>query len=319
MQRVSSRATGDAIDRVRLPAHRLLGGTLRSRVERGVDEQVAELLVAQDGVDHCPHRVEREGAVLARSPLGGRQSQRRRAGARREAVAQVVLAGHDGEHQVPPRDRAVGMAPRGVERRPTRERGERGALGDCEMVHALAEEVAARRLDAVGAVAQVDDVQVERENLLLGEGALEPPGQVDLDQLPPERALLGQARHERVAHDLHGDRAEAFAHGGGGDVPHQRAARAPPVHAVVIEETAVLDRDERGAHVPRHPVERHVDAAHVVQAAERGAVAVEHTPAFAGPERLDVGHGGTPGEAAGDRPGARGEREEQQQYERRQA
>ena len=313
-----ARRSAAAVDRVRLPPHGVLGGALRPRVERGVHDEIAELVVAEHRVDDGAHRVERERAVLARPQRAGREPERRRPCPRGGAVAQIVLAGHDGEDEVPPCQGPVRMPSRRVDRRPAGQRREGGALGHGEAVDALAEEVLARGLDAVGAVPEVDHVEVEREDLLLGERALEPVREMDLDQLAAERALLREPRDEGVPHHLHGDRAEALAHVGLAQVPDEGARRAPPVDSAMVVEAAVLDRDERRAHVARHPRQRHVDAPDVVEPAERGAAAVEHPSALARAEGHDLGGGRTAVEAAGEGPGARGQEEEAQQGERRQ-
>jgi hypothetical protein len=82
------------------------------------------------------------------------------------------------------------------------------------------------------------------------------------------------------------------------DVPQCGAEDAPPVDAVVLEEAAVLDRQERLAHLLGHTVQRNIDPAHVLQTAERHAAPVEHPATLGWPEVLDRRRGGTPGKAA---------------------
>lgn len=102
-----------------------------------------------------------------------------------------------------------------------------------------------------------------------------------------------------------------------GEVAEAGARGTPPIHAVVIVEATVLDRDERRAHLPRHPRERHVDAADIGQPPDGRARAIEDPSALAGPEGLDLGGGRTSGEAAGGDPTTGGERQDEQQGERR--
>src|SRR5215210_6660587 len=102
------------------------------------------------------------------------------------------------------------MAPRGIDGGALREAGEGRRLRQRQPAHALAEEIAAGCLDAVGSVSEVDHVEVHLEDLLLRQGGLETPGQLELDELAPERAFAREMRQEGVSHHLHGDSAETF-------------------------------------------------------------------------------------------------------------
>ena len=106
----------------------------------------------------------------------------------------------------------------------------------------LPEVVPGRRVDAVGAVPEVDRVQVRREDLRLRvHGALELVREHDLLELPAH-GLLG--RQVRVLDQLLGDRRAALA-------PPQRdpvedgADDALGVEPLVLVEALVLDRDDR--------------------------------------------------------------------------
>ncbi len=100
-------------------------------------------------------------------------------------------------------------------------------------------------LDAVGAVAEVDRVEVLLEDLLLAPLARQVVGQRRLAQLLEDRpvVLLG----ERVLDELLGDRRRALA-GAAGDVGHERAGDAADVHPRAAEEALVLDRHDRVLH-----------------------------------------------------------------------
>ena len=183
-----------------------------------------------------------------RTPLVLGDPQRRCACARSRCAARdVALLGHQREHEIAALQRARCGLSRGVY--------VDGALGSAasiapsaqrELVDALAEQVAARRLDAVHAVAEVDDVEVVLEDLVLGELALE------------------QAREPQL------DRASGAASGRGSDRPRKllratcmvivlNPSRTPPalrlratarknaapVEAVVLVEAPVLGGDER--------------------------------------------------------------------------
>ena len=194
------------------------------------------------------------------------------------------------------------MAARGIQGRPARQAGERRRLGHAQPLHALPEQIAARRFDTVGAVAEVDDVEIELEDLLLGERVLEPASQLELDELSAQGALVRQVREEGAAHHLHGDGAEPFADVERGEVTPEGATGASPIDPAVMIEAAVLDGDERRAQVTRHAGERHVDPADVGQPAERNTIAVEDAAPLARPERLELGRARTAGEAAAPHP-----------------
>ena len=142
-------------------------------------------------------------------------------------------------------------------RRPCRRAAPPPAAASCE-AHAagrgspqpgwLAAEVGARgRLDPVGAVAEVDRVEVVAEDLLLRPLAREVVGERGLAQLLEQRALV--LGGERVLDELLRDRRAAL------DAPsaattswYERAADAAQVDAVVGVEALVLDRDDRVLH-----------------------------------------------------------------------
>ena len=98
-------------------------------------------------------------------------------------------------------------------------------------------------LDPVGALAEVDRVQVLGEDLVLAPVALEPVSERRLLELLEERAAaLG---FERVLDELLGDRRGALGGALAEDVLDQGAADALEVDAAVFVEARVLDRDHR--------------------------------------------------------------------------
>ena len=109
----------------------------------------------------------------------------------------------------------------------------------------LAEVHARRRLDSVGAVPEVDRVQILRHDLLLGPPASEVVGERRLAQLLEDRAvvLLGQ----RVLDELLGDRRRALL-GSAGDVRKDRARDPSQVDPRVGPEPPVLDRHDCAPH-----------------------------------------------------------------------
>ena len=112
-----------------------------------------------------------------------------------------------------------------------------------------------RRLDAVGAVAEVGDVEVALEDLLLGVLLLVRDGQLELAGLARQRglgggdALLlgGGLRQQRQLDELLGDRRAALGLAVGG-VVDRGAKRALEVECTVLVEPRVLDREDRLLH-----------------------------------------------------------------------
>jgi hypothetical protein len=100
---------------------------------------------------------------------------------------------------------AVGRQPRGRFHHARQHRG----LGDLHLARRLAEIALGGGLDAVGAGAEIDAVEIELENLGLAELALEPEREHELLHLAPERALLGQ---EQILGELLGEGRAALRH-----------------------------------------------------------------------------------------------------------
>ena len=95
---------------------------------------------------------------------------------------------------------------------------------------------------AVGALAQEDAVEVLGEDLFLGEFALDSQCEEDFLELAAQRPLGGE---DRIARELHRDRAAALADAAGRHVGRERTHQALPVHAGMMEEPVVLGREER--------------------------------------------------------------------------
>ena len=111
-----------------------------------------------------------------------------------------------------------------------------------EDVLLLAEVRAHGGLDPVGAVAEVDRVQVLGEDLLLRPLPLEVVRRGGLAQLLEHRPVA--LRRERVLHELLRDRRGALLRAAAEDVLVERARDAPVVDAAVLVEAPVLDRDD---------------------------------------------------------------------------
>ncbi len=167
---------------------------------------------------------------------------------------------HGAQHDVAPFARAFGIAERREPRRRLDEPGNRRRLGERQVADVLAEEDARRFRHAVygkgAALAEHDVVQVQLEDLLLGEARLEHERHELFLQLAPHR-LLG--REECVLDDLLRERGRAFEiRPVATQVRDDGAHGANGIDARVIEEPPVLDGEHRVDDVFRQVRQRHV-------------------------------------------------------------
>ena len=157
-------------------------------------------------------------------------------------------------------------------RRRCDEPGEHRGLGDREVFDLLAEVCLRGRADAVRAVPEIDVVEIDRQDVGLGQLALEPNRADDLAHLPPslealllDGELVGRVRRrildvfvageQRLLDDLLGDRRATLLDVIRAHVFDGRAQDADEVEALVLVEPAILGGDERGRHVRRHALE----------------------------------------------------------------
>jgi hypothetical protein len=134
----------------------------------------------------------------------------------------------------------------------------------------VAEELAARRINAVGAAAEIDLIQVELEDLILAELLLEGQRKHRLADLAVERAAVVE---EDVAGELLGDRRATLPPMSALDPHPDRTDDTERVDADVAAEAAVLDRDHRVLHHLGYGVVGHPAPVARPQRDELGAVA----------------------------------------------
>ena len=177
---------------------------------------------------------------------------------------------HRGEHGLRALLGAFGIAVRRQPRRRLDEAREHRGFRHRDVLRGLAEISLRGGLDAVGAGAEIDAVEIEFENLGLGMLALQPQREFDLLQLALHGALLGQ---EQVFRQLLRQRRAALADAAMHDVRHRRARNAERVDAVMRIEAAILDGDKGLRQIGRQVFQRNVAAGHF--AARRQHAAVE--------------------------------------------
>ncbi len=134
-------------------------------------------------------------------------------------------------------------------------------------------------VDAIGAGAEIDAIQVELEDLVLGVFVLEPERQQRLLNLPGEGALVGE---EEVLRELLGDGAAALDDVAGAEIGEGGARQPPGIDAEMAVEAPVLGGDHRRRQIARHVTEAQ-------RLAEEVAIG-GHERAVRGQER----HRGTP-------------------------
>ncbi len=160
---------------------------------------------AREGVDELLHLVERPIEIIAGCALVAAVD---RAG-RIAAGAEHLALGHEpGFDQIVEHDVGAGARRRKVDvrcelgRRLEQSREHR-RLGEIDLAGRFAEVEIRRRVDAEGAAAHIGAVEVELEDLVLGEARFEPQGEECLLDLALDGALVAQ---EQVLGELLGDR-----------------------------------------------------------------------------------------------------------------
>ncbi len=219
-----------------------LGRRLNPDIHRGLNLQtlVVEPVDAIGLLEMLAHVLGEERTDLR---LAGMPRHRERTGDRLAIVGlrDEALREHAIEHVVAPRHDLVGVAVRAELARALDDPGERRGLGKRQVAHAVAEIGARRALHAVVAMAEEDDVQVHREDLLLGELLLELDGEERLRDLAPPALLVGQ---EELAGELHGDRGGALRVAAAAEIHQHGADDAERVDTAVMEEVRVLGREQ---------------------------------------------------------------------------
>ena len=177
---------------------------------------------------------------------------------------------HRREHDLRALLGAFGIAVRRQPRGRLDEAGEHRGFRQRDVLRRLAEIALRCGLDAIGAGAEIDAVQIELEDFVLGMLALQPQRELDFLQFALEGALLGQ---EQILGELLRQRRAALRDAAVQDVGHRRARDADGIDAVMRIEAAVLDGDERFRQIRRQVLQRDIAAGHF--AARRQHAAVE--------------------------------------------
>ncbi len=255
------------------PVDRLLTDLLNSRIHRRVHLQTALVhgALAEEPLE-LRDRVGREVRVAvslqARRPLRN-QTQRRGVGSVGLRGGDVAALDHAVQYVALAIARQREIRERRVHGRRGHHAGEHGGLGERKFIDATPEIGVRGRFDAVGARAEVDDVEIALEDLVLRVVALDLDGEQRLLHLARDRDLVGE---EQPARELLRDRGRTLKLLMR-EVRKRRAHDPADVDAVVVVEIVILVRDERVAHHDRDARDRNPDAVLLVERGEQRSVA----------------------------------------------
>ncbi len=246
-----------ALDGTQLSVERSLGGTLQIEIERCVNLEpliVEPLAVLVFELATHPLDKPRRGVARAAATLG--QPQRIGARERGIGVADCVGTPHQLDDGIAALHGTIGKAARVVALRSFRQGRECRGLGKIQLAHRLSEVALTRRFDAVGAVAEVDLVEIELEDAVLGIFRLDHPGDFGFAQFAAQRLFTGvETLGKEVARELHRDRRKPLRNAARTQVGETGADDAREVDAPMRVEALVFRDDEGLAHLLRDVLE----------------------------------------------------------------
>ena len=235
-------------------AQRVLGALLRDRVigaahpqAAGIDAVGPVLRLLAEAFDqaaaHFLHIIAARPRVEARSAHGdGAQRLGLRLGALRRRDPAIAL--HLAQRPVAPFHRAgmAGLAFRAVIGRSLGQDRQIGHLMQLEVRHILVEIGTGGRLHAIGVAAEENLIEVQLQNLLLGQHIFHAPGEDHLLHLARGRIFVAD---QQVLRHLLGDggpAARALARPQLADIVRHRPGEARKIDAMMLEEGLVLRR-----------------------------------------------------------------------------
>ena len=165
------------------------------------------------------------------------------------------LVAHPPEHDVAARHGIVEMIPGRERSGGARKTGNQGGLGQGQLFRRSSEQMPRHRLDTVNARAQIDAIQVQLEDLILGELRIDHHGKHRLVELASIGLPVGQKQRPG---ELLRQRRTALLRAWLADVAEDGASERNGIDADVAVEPMVLDRDERVLQVGGNVSERHV-------------------------------------------------------------
>ena len=220
---------------------------LKGRVEGRLHDQhplVAELLLRGETL----HLLEGPVEIEVRSRLAFAVDRGRgiAAGGLDLAVGEEARLDHVAQNLVRPGTGGRQVHVRGIFGRRLEQACQHRRFRERQVLGRLAEIVIRRRHDAVGAAAHVGAVEIELEDLVLGQVEFEPDRQEGFLDLALEGALVGQ---EQVLGQLLRDRGAALDHAAALGIDEEGAEGADGVDAPMLVEPPVFRRQRRLDHV----------------------------------------------------------------------
>ena len=216
-------------------ADRLPRSDLERRIDARLhDEAALARALSGDLLEHFLHLRDDFGGELRFAVRGRCEAQRNVPRDLPRLRREKALLEHLIEHETPPGERLVRVVARRVTLRRRNEPGERGDFLEIELARLLAEIVTRGFFDAVAAVSEIDVIEIERKDLVLGERLLEAACKDRFLDLPLVAALGAE---DDVLDDLLRDGARALLRTTGPEIHEQR-----PHHAEVIEPLVLVER-----------------------------------------------------------------------------
>jgi hypothetical protein len=162
-------------------------------VDGGADHEHALGVGFRERIDQLAHLVERPVEIIVRRILVAAIDRGGRVAPRAEHLAFGHEAGVDQivEHDVGARARGRKVDVGRIFGRRLEQAGEHRGFGEIDVARRLVEIIARRRVHAEGAAAHVGAVEIETEDLLLGQMMLEPQREIGFVDLARDRALVG--------------------------------------------------------------------------------------------------------------------------------
>ena len=178
-----------------------LGAALQAAVDGRLDDQLASLGANQprQALEHGIDRI-LDTQILALVQRVGK-GDRNAGGLLLFLDREQPRFGHLAQHAPRTRARHGRIGCRRELGRRLQQAGEHGGFRQRQLAGRLAEEAPRRRLDAVGAAAEIHAVEIDLEDVALAQAHLQPQGEDQLLQLAAERALR---RQEQVLGELLG-------------------------------------------------------------------------------------------------------------------
>ena len=133
--------------------------------------------------------------------------------------------------------RFIERSRRGEARRRLDQAGEHGGLGQGQLLDRRAKIALAGGLDAIGAGAEVDGIEIPGQDFVFGKPPLEPERENHFLELARPGALGGE---EQVLRQLLRDRAAALDRAAGIEVRERGPGDAAQIHSRMLEEPPVL-------------------------------------------------------------------------------